>query len=190
MRFGRSIVANARNSIARHRKLFGFKGVMARALACVPGANREFEACVPNSSRGVIVRLGTTDVAVFEHVFINQEYGFSLARSPTVVIDAGANIGLSAVYFKLKYPKATIIAVEPEPSNFKILVQNAARFPGIIPINGALWNLRRASLDSILGPWTLGGRTLPTINLPQTFPSARLSSVRCFANIILRRWTY
>jgi FkbM family methyltransferase len=122
-----------------HFSLFGVRGLIKRALISVPGGCNEFKASIPQTDKQVIIRLGTTDVAAFEHVFINDEYDFSLVRPPSIIVDAGANVGMSAVYFALRYPGATIIAVEPEPSNFAILLKNAELFPQIIPINAALW---------------------------------------------------
>jgi len=122
-----------------HFSLFGVRGLIKRALISVPGGCNEFKASIPQTEKQVVIRLGTTDVAAFEHVFINDEYGFSLARPPSIIVDAGANVGMSAVYFALRYPEATIIAVEPEPSNFATLTKNAKLFPQIIPINAALW---------------------------------------------------
>ncbi len=40
------------------------------------------------------------------------------------IVDIGANIGLSALYFLKKYPRAKFICVEPEPGNFALLSQN------------------------------------------------------------------
>src|SRR5688572_920365 len=89
-------------SINRHFKLFGAKGVLKRALVAASCASNEFRASIPNSSQNILLRLGTTDVAAFEHVFINNDYGFSLMRKPSVIIDAGANVGMSAAYFSLR----------------------------------------------------------------------------------------
>jgi len=41
-----------------------------------------------------------------------------------LVIDAGANIGASSVYFALQYPSGRIVAVEPEKSNAALLRLN------------------------------------------------------------------
>jgi FkbM family methyltransferase len=127
-------------SIKTHFKLFGAKGVLRRALMMFPGMGNEFKATIPRSSRKVFIRLGTTDVAAFEHVFINNEYGFSLTQDPKVIVDAGANVGMSAAYFSLNYPGAKIIAIEPEPGNFSVLLKNAELFQSIVPKNIALWN--------------------------------------------------
>jgi FkbM family methyltransferase len=130
----------ATKSLSNHFRLFGLKGVLMRAVVGLGDRDNDFCGNIPSSSKKVHLRLGTTDVAAYEHVFIDDEYGFSLARSPSVIIDAGANIGMSAVYFSTQYPDATIVAIEPEPSNFDVLKKNAKLFPKIIPVNAALWN--------------------------------------------------
>jgi FkbM family methyltransferase len=135
-----SAVNKAAASIRLHFDLFGARGVLKRALFGVCGATNEFRASIPRTSQEILLRLGTTDVAAFQHVFVDNEYGFSLARPPSMIIDAGANVGMSAAYFSLRYPSATILAIEPEPSNFDILRKNAKHFPRIIPINAALWD--------------------------------------------------
>lgn len=136
----RSTISKAAKSARTYFRLFGLRGVIKRALINTSGGDNEFKATIPGSAKTILLRLGTTDVAAFEHVFVNDEYGFSLSQPPTVIIDAGANVGMSAVYFAQRYPTAKIIAIEPEPSNFAILRKNADLFPRIIPINAALWS--------------------------------------------------
>lgn len=40
---------------------------------------------------------------------------------PKLIVDAGANIGASAVYFHLSYPGSLIVAIEPEKMNCRLL---------------------------------------------------------------------
>ncbi len=54
------------------------------------------------------------------------------------IIDCGANIGITALYFAARYPNARIYSVEPDPSNFAILKQNVASELRITPINAAV----------------------------------------------------
>lgn len=42
----------------------------------------------------------------------------NLSISPRFIVDAGANIGLAAVYFTNRFKDATIVSIEPEQSNF------------------------------------------------------------------------
>lgn len=134
-----SALNEAANSARKHLRLFGMRGLLKRALICFSPTSNEFSAPIPNSDEKIILRLGTTDVAAFEHVFVDNEYDVSLAPTPLIIVDAGANVGMSAVYFSLRYPTATIVAIEPEESNFGILRKNAKLFPKVVPINAALW---------------------------------------------------
>lgn len=70
---------------------------------------------------------------------VHHELGFSLDREPRWIIDVGANIGLSALYFARRFPSARILAVEVESANHELLVRNAAPYPLITPIHKAIW---------------------------------------------------
>jgi FkbM family methyltransferase len=45
-----------------------------------------------------------------------------------VIIDCGANIGISTIFFKLRYPNSKIYSYEPDPFIFNCLEQNIASF--------------------------------------------------------------
>jgi FkbM family methyltransferase len=45
-----------------------------------------------------------------------------------LIVDAGAHIGTSAVWFATRYPKASVIAIEPDPGNAALLRRNARGF--------------------------------------------------------------
>ena len=55
-----------------------------------------------------------------------------------VIVDVGANIGASAVFFKTRYPRARIYAFEPVPSNFDLLQRNTAEFRDVQVFREAL----------------------------------------------------
>ncbi len=40
------------------------------------------------------------------------------------VVDLGAHIGLATLYFAQIYPRATIVAYEPDPANYELLLKN------------------------------------------------------------------
>jgi FkbM family methyltransferase len=46
---------------------------------------------------------------------------------PRVVLDIGAHLGFSSGYFRLAYPNAAILCVEPDPGSFAILSGNTER---------------------------------------------------------------
>ncbi|MDP3795299.1 MAG: FkbM family methyltransferase [bacterium] len=48
-------------------------------------------------------------------------------KRPLTIIDAGANIGLSTLYFKWRCPEATVLCFEPNPEVVPFLKENIAR---------------------------------------------------------------
>jgi FkbM family methyltransferase len=82
----------------------------------------------------VILRNGTTDSKVFDEIFVERAYAACVAGlpanlGPVTLIDVGANIGLSVLYlFRALGARALevteIIAVEPDPHNFRALLKN------------------------------------------------------------------
>jgi FkbM family methyltransferase len=60
----------------------------------------------------------------YRELFEDEIYNFTSATTSPRIIDCGANIGLSVLYFKKLYPHANIIAFEPDEKNFELLQQN------------------------------------------------------------------
>lgn len=86
----------------------------------------------------VLIRFGTSDVPVLDQVFRARQYSAQLPEDPTTIVDAGAHIGLAAVYFAITFPEAQIFALEPDPGNFELLRRNTRELPAVVPIHGAL----------------------------------------------------
>lgn len=93
------------------------------------------------------MRGATSDLETFEQVFVHREYDFSgwpaheaaideaYAADPSpAIIDCGANVGYSSIWFAQRYPRATVYAIEPEPGNYVMLERNVAPYPNIKPI--------------------------------------------------------
>lgn len=77
----------------------------------------------------LLCRAGTSDIDVFKHIFMLREYaGIGDLHEPRLIIDCGANAGYSTAYFLSVYPRAHVIAVEPDPGNFRMLERNTANF--------------------------------------------------------------
>ena len=85
------------------------------------------------------LRNGTSDVDFFNQVFLDLEYNIYLNFLPKIIVDAGANIGLTSLYFSNKYPHAKIISIEPENENFKFLELNTQLHKNISVMKKALW---------------------------------------------------
>jgi FkbM family methyltransferase len=94
------------------------------------------------SNHRVYLRIDTSDFCAYRDVLIFKTKSYEPRIpdfSPRTIVDAGANIGMASILFALKYPKARIVAIEPEPSNFARLVRNVAPYKMITPIQAALW---------------------------------------------------
>jgi FkbM family methyltransferase len=102
--------------------------------------NRKFR--LPGLKHPLYLRPGTIDAYTFQEIFISRDYdldyGAGLPDHP-VIIDAGANVGLSSVFFANRFPNARIECFEPEEENFKLLVKNTINYTNIRAHKAALW---------------------------------------------------
>ena len=85
---------------------------------------------------------------VFLDVFVRKEYKNPYSDDIDLILDLGANVGYSAIYFAKHYPNATIVALEPEETNFKLLCRNTKQYPNVISLNIGVW-WRQAKIDVI-----------------------------------------
>jgi FkbM family methyltransferase len=76
-------------------------------------------------NRKIYIRCNnSSDRAVFDEIIVFKEYDIDLKFSPQIIIDAGANCGISTLFFSKKYPESKIIAIEPDAGNIKMLELN------------------------------------------------------------------
>ena len=142
----KSIFQHIRRAVSDVRH-FGF-GSLARHLA--PGR--------PVGLRGVgkvSLRPSQSDMLCMKQVFVGREYDLShmpevdsriqagyealLAKGQVpVIVDAGANIGAASIWYAQRYPEAKIVALEPDPENFVVLVSNTRDWTSVVPVNAAI----------------------------------------------------
>jgi FkbM family methyltransferase len=129
----RSLVSDLR----RYRNLFS----NADAMRLVLPERREIAVRVYSKelARSIWLRRNTSDLAVALKILEGYEYDLNLDFEPRVVIDAGANIGVSSLFFAKRFPKARIHAIEPEESNFSLLQSNCEGIENIVAHRAALW---------------------------------------------------
>jgi FkbM family methyltransferase len=96
------------------------------------------------------LRPDSTDIETFAQIFLYAHYRtHQMARHADIVayydscakplvLDLGANIGLSTLYFAKNWPKATIVGVEPDQGNYALFCQNTAGHEHIVPMRGAI----------------------------------------------------
>ena len=144
------------------------------------------------SGRPIWARPKSTDLDIFDQIFRRREYDFShwtpywdhmravydgivaQGRTP-LIIDGGANAGYSPIWFALTFPKAKVLAVEPDAANFEMLSRNVAAFDSIAPVEAALWNERATVAIVDPSDWAWGrrfdaaadGPGIPSVTVPE-----------------------
>ena len=104
---------------------------------------------IPNTGRSLIHRGTNTDTEIFDQMFLARVYDFTqLSRHREIdsyynacpmplILDCGANIGASTIWFATQFPRSTVVAVEPEPGNFALLKKNTEN-ANAIAVHGAV----------------------------------------------------
>jgi FkbM family methyltransferase len=64
----------------------------------------------------------------YHEIFEQRVYSFKSSNDKPVILDCGANIGLSIIFHKQLHPGAKIIGFEPDPDLFEILRSNLNQF--------------------------------------------------------------
>lgn len=97
---------------------------------------RKYQSKYPH----LVCRKDTSDHYVFRDIFLLNELVLPVSIHPKLIIDLGAYIGLSAIYYKEAYPDSTLICVEPEDSNFELLKNNTSQFSQVQTIHSGVWS--------------------------------------------------
>lgn len=82
---------------------------------------------------------GSALVYSIRELFQEEVYRFETNNSQPFIIDAGANIGISVLYFKRMFPNSRVLAYEPDPSLFALLQRNVSHLLDIELREAAAW---------------------------------------------------
>jgi FkbM family methyltransferase len=152
-------------SLALYVEIFGILGFYYAVLAFVTRRKKIVRVATRWAPQHVYVRLNSSDINVFKQVFIEREYQLieKIPERLDVVVDAGANIGLTSIFIATRHTDARIYALEPESGNFELLQKNTAAFRQIHCIRGALWgrdeSVQIISPDAQDWAFRVGGRS-------------------------------
>lgn len=81
---------------------------------------------LPNGAHTIYLRTFAGDLQIFYEIFLTEIYRLPPAvflQSKTIV-DIGAHIGMTALYFQAHCAGATVHCIEADPDNFELLVKN------------------------------------------------------------------
>lgn len=94
----------------------------------------------------VQLRANTSDISVFEEIFISGEYKKLLdvllinKIEITSIVDLGSNIGLASYFLFKYYSHAFFVCVEPDSGNFKLLEKNTSDIINKVLYRNAVWS--------------------------------------------------
>ncbi len=105
------------------------------------GKKRYTKTKVTLYGKSIIVPDTLSFVWQFHEIFVEQYYKFNTTNSKPIILDCGANIGLSALYFKMLFPNSDIYAFEPDNNIFECLKNNINSFglKDVTLIKKAVW---------------------------------------------------
>lgn len=111
-----------------------------------------------------------------DQLFERQIYRFAAPTDSPRIIDGGANVGLSVLYFKTLYPKSHVVAFEADPAIFAVLERNcrSCQLANVQLVNAALW--AAGGVVPFLQEGGLSGRVTGEAGAPGvvTVPTCRL----------------
>lgn len=146
------IAADALNAAAVLRSE-GFGGWRRLTAAPRPGeTQRAIE--LRGLDHALEFRPGTPDVGAIVQNLVRHEYGrLPPDFAPRLIVDAGGYIGDVSLYFLNRYPRASLITLEPDAANFELAARNLAPYGGRARLlRAGLWS-RPATLR-ICGEFT------------------------------------
>lgn len=81
-------------------------------------------------------------LSAYYAIFVENIYHFKTDKSEPLIIDCGANVGVSVLYFKKHFPNSKIIAFEADPAIFGILKTNvnSYKLKDVTLYNKAVWD--------------------------------------------------
>lgn len=92
-------------------------------------------------AKPVLFRPKSTDIHLIKNILYEREYNVDLrGLNPQNILDVGANVGYTSVFFANAYPESRVFAFEPEMSNFELLKRNTSGYNHVLCSNLAIWN--------------------------------------------------
>jgi len=145
-----------------------------------------------NKNKIPFMHRGTrADTGVLKQIFVQKQYQLSRLRrggelnefydsvvnsgGQPLIVDCGANIGASALWFSMAFPKSFILGLEPDFDNFELLSENT------VSVNGKFLNAAVGSIDKMtyvvdpgLGEWGYRTSDLGAGNMVEMMSMRRL----------------
>jgi FkbM family methyltransferase len=131
----------------------------------------------------ITYRLNRGDIQGMREIWYDQVYRLPFEGTTNSIVDLGANIGLTSIYLSKRYGAHTIVAVEPDRDNLRLIRRNFAQ-NGIVgqiidaAIGASDGKVRfAADNDSNLGRVSEQGREVDMISMKTLMERANLEHI-------------
>ena len=137
-------------------------------------------------------RRNQSDLYILRENFLYEIYDFPYEQQlgrVAAVVDLGANIGLSGLWFQARLPGARLVCVEPVEENVELLRRNAED-------NGFAWTIEHAAIAGRSGTvqlypneWWSSSSTTRSVSEARTGSRTRLEHVLRLPPVATRAWS-
>ncbi len=137
-----------------YKVLSKWLGIFHRGMFFSPVISNEkikIELNINDSELILEIRKNQSDLYILRENFIQLIYNYEYERyikEPLFIVDLGANMGLSSLYFQNRFKNAKIVCVEPVEDNVKMIINNMRN-------NNFNWVIEKAAIQSKEGTVTL-----------------------------------
>jgi FkbM family methyltransferase len=129
------------------RILSKWLGVFHRGMFISPIISRKrikFNININNFDLTLEIRKNQSDLYILRENFIQLIYNYDYEKhiqNPSHIVDLGANMGLSSLYFQSRFNNAKIVCVEPVQENVDMIIRNMQN-------NNFNWSIEKAAIQS------------------------------------------
>lgn len=117
-------------------------------------------------------------------IFVLGIYEWPFQEPVQTIVDAGAHVGGTSLWFTARYPGARIIAIEPHPETFTRLRENARQCTDVELVAAAL-HVENGHVDLFCGDQSWAASLVPAKNLRtrHRVPAITLDRLVCERNL-------
>jgi FkbM family methyltransferase len=111
-----------------------------------------------------IVVADPSEVRALIEIFVLSTYAWSYRCPIQTIVDAGAHVGGTTLWFAARYPNARILAIEPHPDTLTRLHENTQQYPKVEVVAAALHD-KDGHVDLFGGDQSWAASLVPAKNL-------------------------
>jgi FkbM family methyltransferase len=151
----------SRFSLAQNTLLFHLaNGRLIRGGSHLPGDATLYRIRIRAKPHDLWLRTFAGDLFVLHEVFLSRCYALpkTFSTQPEVVVDLGAHVGLTTLFWYANFGRAQYVCVEPSPANIALLQRNVAALEAQVYVVPAAISSTAGHVHFNPGRWSWGGQ--------------------------------